>query len=158
MRKLLSYLLILIFLTAYGRCVADQFGMLHSSETSCCVTVCETDSHCSVNDNEHSDHPDSQTPETSEEPDQPMPCQLCFILDSDGMLIEDSVQLPSPILLELTDFFSFTATLDDILRAHVISFSQELIPPALPDPSAELRSRLLRIDAKTTPVRGPSIA
>ncbi|MCP5536708.1 MAG: hypothetical protein H7A51_10840 [Akkermansiaceae bacterium] len=158
MRKIGSYLIILVFLTAYGRCVADQFGMLHNSEASCCVTLCDVAAHCPTAGEDHpadTGHPDSEAPDDRE---QPAPCQLCFILGSDSMLLEDGLQLPSPTLLELSDFFSFTATLDDILRAHGTSLTRELTPSGYPDPSAEHRSRLMRIGAKTTPVRGPSLA
>jgi len=150
MRKLGSYLLILIFLTAYGRCVADQFGMLHTSETSCCVSVCDASDHCEDSQSGHPENSDSQ--------EIPTPCQLCFILDSDSMLLEDGFELPTPSFLDVSDFFTFCTTLDDLLRSRALLFSSDLTLSDHPDPPAEQRSRLLRTNAKTTPVRGPSIA
>lgn len=157
MRKLGSYLIILIFLTAYGRCVADQFGMLHTSDISCCVTVCNTT--CDADDH-GPDTPDHH-PEESETPDhqdEPSPCQLCFILNSDSMMLEHGIKIPSPSLLELPDIFSSFATLDDLFRGPLLSLSPDLTASDHPDPPAEQRSRLLRTVARMTPVRGPSIA
>jgi hypothetical protein len=150
MRKFGSYLLILIFLTAYGRCVADQFGMLHTSETSCCVSICDTNDHCKETQNDHSEDSDSQ--------EIPTPCQLCFILDSDSMLLEDSFEIPTPSFLDISNFFTFCTTLDDLLRSRELLFSSDLTLSDHPNPPTEQRSRLLRTTAKTTPVRGPSIA
>lgn len=150
MRNLGSYLIILIFLTAYGRCVADQFGMLHSSETSCCVSVCDTADHCPDEDDQSSPNPDA--------PEQPAPCQLCFILDSDGVMIEDGFKTPTPNLLEVFDFLSFRASLEDILRGRLLIFSKEPSHSKHRYLSLDQRSHLLRIAAKAHPVRGPSLA
>ena len=148
MSKLGSYLIILVLLTAYGRCVADQFGMLHTSKASCCTTVCDAPEHCLETESDHSDG----------DSDAPAPCQLCFILDSDSMLIEDGLEIPTPNLLELSDFLLFAKPLDDLFRSDTTSFSPDLKLSGYSDPPAEQRSRQMRIDAKTTPVRGPSNA
>ena len=150
MRKLGSYLLILIFLTAYGRCVADQFGMLHTSETACCAIACDAVDHCG-------DTQDKQ-PENQDNQDDPAPCQLCFILNSDSMLLDDGIEIPAPTFSEITPLSSLHNSLENLFGGQPPSFSPGLPSSDHPDPPAEQRSRLQRIVAKTTPVRGPSIA
>lgn len=168
MRKLGSFLIILLLITAYGRCVADQLGVLHTTNSACCQVSCGVNTHCAEQEpqNEHQnhseDHPCSNSDQTNEQeeeeeaPQDSFPCQLCFILNSDSMLPGDNLEIPAPSLFEISPFF-FSSILDGFLpNAPQItdlntSFSE------LPNPPAEPRSRLRRIVAKTTPVRGPSI-
>lgn len=156
MRKLGSYLIILLLLTAYGRCVADQFGILHTTEASCCQVTCNESDHCEDTTDKHSDDSDH-----SEDSEEPAPCPLCVILSSDSMLLQDALELPSPSFLDLDSPFTFHSiwgtTSEDILGRRIDCFAPSLHLSDRPDPPAEQRSRLQRIVAKTTPVRGPSI-
>ena len=167
MRKLGSLLIMLLLLTAYGRCVADQLGVLHSSASACCqVTLSQAD-HCesetdeqntchSDGDSNHESHPEESTPEEPETEPETEPCGLCAILQSDGMLLNDGLKVPSPIVLELSHLF-FTTTLDGLLdKSHTI-INLENSTSEHPDPPAEHRSKLRRTIAKTTPVRGPAV-
>lgn len=150
MRKLGSYFVILLLITAYGRCMADQFGVLHSTDSSCCQVTCNAESHCA--DEPPSDDHDSE----SEESDEPTPCQLCFILSSDSILLGDSIDVPSPTLLELTPAF-FHSGLGNFSDNGLTVLDLDQPTADHPDPPEEHRSRLQRTVAKLTPVRGPSI-
>jgi len=165
MRKLGSYLIILLILTAYGRCVADQFGMLHTTNTSCCQVTCDEVSHCDSiedTDSEHSEHQDNSDDE--EKPNSPIPsspCQLCLILSSDSMLVGDQLEIPSPIILDISPastFWNFYSSSEAPTRSQLRFTTLDLPPSGHPDTPTEQRSRLQRIVAKTTPVRGPSTA
>ncbi|GEM_PF-1008073 len=173
MRKLGSLLVILLLLTAYGRCVADQLGVLHSSESSCCQVVCDQADHCKTKaspceaspseesncahsqDHNHDSHSDEPEPEEPQ-PNETDPCGLCVILSSDGMLLSDNIKVPTPTLLEISPLF-FVTTLNGLLDKSLLFTHLEDSPTEHPDPPAEHRSQLRRIIAKTTPVRGPSM-
>lgn len=175
MRKFGSFLVILLLITAYGRCVADQFGVLHTSDTACCQTVCCDDNHCEPSEtdepsethpcespSDHDSSPEDTAPPTDDEPD---PCQLCLILSNDSMLLSDSVKVPSPILIEIHPLYFITTwntrntrnTWNNQLQKILSPIDLEQLPDEHPDRPTEHRSQLRRIIAKTTPVRGPSI-
>ena len=169
MRKLGSYLIILLIITAYGRCVADQFGMLHTTTASCCQVSCDEISHCEVSgdatEDDHSENPEHQ--EDSDGQDQPKPptpsspCQLCLILSSDSILMGDQLEIPSPVILDITSLptsSTFCNSPETFLGIRLCFKTPDLPLSDHPDTPAEQRSRLQRIVAKTTPVRGPSIA
>ena len=141
MRKLGSLLVILLLLTAYGRCVADQLGTLHMTGASCCQTSCSTDDHSGDEDGGHQDDPEQ-------------PCQLCSILSGGSMLLEDGLVLPAPTLVELIPLCAARFSLD----AFPPEIPWDLTRSDHPAPPDEQLTRLRRIVAKTTPVRGPSIA
>ncbi len=165
MRKLGSYLIILLILTAYGRCVADQFGMLHTTTASCCQVTCDEISHCEVGDTPEGDHSENsehqKNSDGQDQPNPPSPCQLCLILSSDSMLMGDQLEIPSPIILDITSIstsYTFYTSPEAFLGIRLCFKTPDLPLSDHPDTPAEQRSRLQRIDAKTTPVRGPSIA
>ena len=152
MRKLGSFFVILLLITAYGRCMADQFGVLHTTDSSCCQVTCSAESHCE--DEIPSDDPGSE--ESEESTDEPAPCQLCFILSSDSVLLGDGIDVPSPTVLELTPVI-FNSGLDRLLGKGIAFLDLDQPTADHPDPAEEHRSRLQRIVAKRHPVRGPSI-
>ena len=155
-RKLGSYLIILLLITAYGRCMADQFGVLHTTDSSCCQVTCSAETHCedeAPSDNSHSEESDKPTDKPT---DEPAPCQLCFILSSDSILLGDGIAVPSPTVLELNPLI-FNSGLDRLLGKGLTLIDLNQPRAAHPDPPEEHRSRLQRIVAKLTPVRGPSI-
>lgn len=156
MRKLGSILTILIFLTAYGRCVADQFGILHTSEDNGCQSSCNHSDHCADADDQQHHDSDAGNPQPEQAPASP--CQLCCILSNDSIQIDDSIKVPTPTFQVITPIYH-DGHLED-LRLHPLrhlypDFQDP--PPEFPDPPAESRSRLQRIAAKVTPVRGPSL-
>lgn len=168
MRKLGSLLVILLLLTAYGRCVADQLGVLHTTASSCCQAVCDQADHCQTSEanlsddsccgSDHDkghDHSEESEPEEPNSED-PAPCGLCLIISSDSMLLNDDVKVPTPTLLELSSLF-FMPTLNGLLDQSRPNLNLDNSPSEHPDPPAEHRSQLRRILVKTTPVRGPSI-
>ena len=152
MRKLGSYLVILLLITAYGRCMADQFGVLHTTDSSCCQVTCAAESHCE--DETPSD--ESHSEESDESTDEPAPCQLCFILSGDSILLGDSIDIPSPSVLELTPAL-FNSGLDNFLGKGIAYLDLDQPTAEHPDHPEEHRSRLQRTVAKSTPVRGPSV-
>jgi len=157
MRKFGSFLVILLILTAYGRCVADQYGALHMTGSACCQTVCCGDSHCESKEVESAEnHTDSKNSNHSEEsPEDQDPCQLCLILSNDAMLQGDNVKVPTPSFLELTSIH-FLTTLENLFSKGFLTPQLDLLPDEPSSPPAEHRSQLRRVIAKTTPVRGPS--
>lgn len=177
MRQLGSYLIILLFITAYGRCIADQLGSLHQSgAAACCQTNCSDSTHCTpvsdcTDQHEHDTSP-SECPgvptsgeshphnhggeESPDPPTQAPPCQLCIILDSDSIIQADPLKVPSPLLTELNSLLHVYPPLT-ILHREMLSNLLEQDPAQHPLPPAEQRSKRQRIDTRTTPVRGPSL-
>jgi len=157
MRKLGSILVIMLLLIAYGRCVSDQFGMLHTSDASCCQTICTAVTHCSDVAEACHDHSDSEDNDHNNE-EKPAPCQLCFILDNDSIMIQDGIKIPSPTLANFIPIFDFGTDLDLLFSRTSGLTSTDFQLEDLPDPPAELCSLYLSLVTKTAPVRGPSIA
>lgn len=154
MQKLGSILIVLLFITAYGRCVADGLGALQASEASCCpevsMTVEVSDSH---------DHDVSSESEHPGEKDSPAPCQLCFILSNDSLIVNGGdIELPSPTFQDVLDLAIAGIILDHLTEVRLDLLSADLTVSDFPNLSDEQRSLLQRIAVKTTPVRGPSIA
>lgn len=141
-------MIILFLLIAYARCVADQFGMLHTTEASCCQVVCQ-ENHCSDIETEQ---PDEHSSEQDEE--TPSPCQLCMIISTDGATFDAGIKVPSPQVLDLKALTAFAVLFDSELR---LRSTEEL--PSLTDhdrpPEAQL-SEWLCVVSKAMPVRGPS--
>jgi len=158
MRKLGSFLVILLLITAYGRCMADQFGVLHTTDSSCCQVTCSAESHCAEEAPADASHSkEAENVEESNDPtEKPAPCQLCFILSSDSILLGDSIDIPAPTLLEITPAL-FNSGLGNLLGKGIATLNLDQPPAEHPDPPEEHRSRLQRIVAKLTPARGPSI-
>lgn len=178
-RKLASFLVILLLITAYGRCVADQLGVLHTTGSTCCQVVCGGPDHCDpdveqpTQDHEHHEHSTEEhacdtghgeernNSNGSQDKDQdkeesPAPCQLCSILDSDSILQGESIKIPSPSLFELKPLFYFSAF--DVLIQPVRPVTSLDKPLSNhPDTPVEQCSQIRRTIAKTTPVRGPSL-
>jgi len=148
MRKLASFLVILLILTAYGRCVADQFGALHVSNNACCQQVCDSAGHCEVGEDGDQDHP---TPS-----DKNSPCQLCLIISSDSILQSDDVEAPTPTIIEIDPNLHRDSLIHLLTQQVKLLFSAP-ISPNPQDPPADDRSELRRIVVTTTPVRGPSL-
>ena len=167
-RKVGSYLIILVFLTAYGRCMTDQLGMLHASNIACCQTICEnlTEENTTKPCDDCPDLLEADPDETNatgkhevpETPKVPTPCQLCFILDSDSMLVEHGIKLPAPVFYELAKPLGLISSTDDVLHALRFYILEELLPTEHCAAVIDHRSLPLRLRIKTTPVRGPSIA
>lgn len=176
MRKLGSALIILLLLTAYGRCVADQFGLLQTTGTPCCQVTCDQVNHCTppegqVSSKDHEDQhdhapgdhpcnpdlPGGHDRNQQEPEDSPTPCQLCFILDSDSMIHGESIKVPAPLLFELSPLFYITSWDNQLQPGHPVT-ALDHPPSDYPESHIEQRSHIRRIVAKTTPVRGPSIA
>ena len=163
MRTLCSYLLIISFITAYSRCIADQLGVLHTSGTACCVVICEDiDDSCvqcpelDASENKLPTCPGND--EQSQPQPQPQPCQLCFILDTDSIVIGAEMKVPAPQLHDQPDspaYCSFSARRLD----PQYSLSNFILRSSgLPGPLVEQLSHLREIIRKATPVRGPSLA
>lgn len=151
----------MVFLTAYGRCVTDQLGMLHASNSSCCQTVCEqlaeSCEYC-PDDLPMAARPDEKKSSGNHEKQElPTPCQLCFILNSDGMLVESGIKIPSPVFYELTNSPGLVPSMDGIVHHLLVLLHEELLPMDFRDPATGQHSLPLRLRVKTTPVRGPSL-
>ncbi|MBT8037611.1 MAG: hypothetical protein KJO21_08710 [Verrucomicrobiae bacterium] len=156
MRKLGTYFLILLLITAYGRCMADQLGMLHTTAASCCQVSYDDRDHCKRTSDADHQHP--ETPGHPNNEEQPSPCQLCLILSNDSMLLEDGVKIPTPSLLDTTPLFTFQTTWQELLGTHLDHFPPPPLASSQPESAIEQHSQLGRIATKTTPVRGPSMA
>ena len=143
-----SYLIILLLISAYGRCLADQMGMLNNSASACCQVSC-FDSDLSELE-PHNDHPGQQ--EDNKKP----PCQLCIILDSDSLLLQDGLEIPSlsPYSVDILWDNHFAQELRFI---HTPQPSVELTSHGFEETVQEQRSLQLRTAAKALPVRGPSL-
>lgn len=159
MQKVGSLLVITLLLVAFGRCVADQYGMLHTTDASCCQTICTTDTHHADDeaDNDCNDSSEHQQEEHNNE-DTPAPCQLCSILKNDSMQIEPATKVPYPIISDFYPVFDFGLSMDSLLSRISCQVSSCDLITELPDPPAELDSLFRCLVAKTAPVRGPSIA
>lgn len=157
-RKWCSLLLMLSFLTAYGRCVADQLGILHGSGTSCCVVICEDiEDSCIQCPDETS--PAATQPHLPEDNQEPKPCQLCIIIDADGVVTAEEVRVPSPQFEDHPDKQNTSPRCGQIRGVG----SAATGPPHLTlsdhtGQPGEQRAHLLRTLCKALPIRGPSMA
>ena len=157
MRKLGSFLVILLILTAYGRCVADQLGILHTSGTACCTVVCEDVDRSCVQCPE-TEAAETQQPHLPADQEEPKPCQLCFILDSDSVVLGAEMKMPTPHFHDSPDALAYTLFSAHTLHAHFGLSDFVLRSSGQPGPAIEQHSRLLLTCSKATPVRGPSVA
>ena len=156
-RKLCSYLLILTFFTAYGRCVADQLGILHTSGTACCTVVCEDVDRSCVQCPEP-EAAETQQPHLPADQEEPKPCQLCFILDSDSVVLGAEMKMPTPHFHDSPDALAYTLFSAHTLHADFGVSDFVLRSSGQPGPAIEQHSRLLLTCSKANPVRGPSVA
>lgn len=147
MRKFGSLLVISLLLIAFGRCVADQYGALHTSEASCCQTACTSSEHDS----------DGHGTEQHNNEDNPAPCQLCQILQNDSMQIENGVELPCPVVSDFTPAFESGAWLEAWLSRMCCQLPPPDLDPDFAFPPAELSSVFRCFVAAVAPVRGPSV-
>ncbi|MBM1135071.1 hypothetical protein JO972_02235 [Verrucomicrobiaceae bacterium 5K15] len=147
----------MLLLIAFGRCASDQFGLFHTTEASCCQTICTSPAHCPLSADQCHDH----SPDDGEEHnnhDKPAPCQLCFIIDSDSVIIQDGVKLPTPPLVNIVPFDDFGDDFGRLAERISSLVAADTRLELLPDPPTELRSLHRCLVTKTTPVRGPSMA
>lgn len=147
-----SLLVIFLLLIAYGRCVADQFGILHASEASCCQVVCQ-DEHCTDEDNTSTGGHDSQPGE-----EDPAPCQLCMIISADGATFDASIKVPSPTVYDISDSTFFVMLSGHPSGQHSRAETLELPPYRDHAPPNTLASQWLQVVSRVFPVRGPSMA
>ncbi|MGB1937642.1 MAG: hypothetical protein ACPHVK_09135 [Akkermansiaceae bacterium] len=156
-RKWCSLLLMLAFLTAYGRCVADQLGILHTSGTSCCVVICEEiEDSCQQCPDELSSDPGH--PPIPEENEDPKPCQLCIIIDADGLVTGEEVRIPAPDVHDQQDDPDYSLLTGPFRGIDLTAAAPiDLRPSDNTDPPGERRAQLQRILCRVIPIRGPSI-
>ena len=158
MRRYGSFLLMLLLIIAYGRCVADQFGMLHTTGASCCQVVCE-DEHCSdVASAEHDfvtkDH-DPQNQHDHDEKEKPAPCQLCLILSAEGATLEPGIKIPTPQSADYLNPASVFPCSDwSTLSLRIEDMDSSLFLPDVP--LEEHKAHRLRAITRSLPIRGPS--
>lgn len=148
MQRTGSLLIMLLLLTAYGRCVADQFGMLYATEASCCQDV-----NCAAPSTEDSDE---QDPHHNE--DEQPPCQLCLIISTDAATLDAGIKLPSPQGIDHA-----SAPIVDRLFPAILGCclpTEILAPPPreAQGPPEVLGSTWLETVTRLSPVRGPSLA
>ena len=152
MRRAGPFLIMLLLLIAYGRCVADQFGMLHTTEASCCQVICQ-DEHCS---DVKADSPDEHGTNGTED-EQPAPCQLCLIISTDGATFDSGIKVPSPQVLDLA-----SAAVSDMLFKDILGLctaGESLLLPVFLDnnPPDVPVSQWIETATRILPVRGPSL-
>lgn len=141
----------LLLITAYGRCLADQMGALQNSGAACCQTT--QPSCCDTHDSETTSHDDESN---HEENDEGTPCPLCLILSSDSLLLQESLEIPSlsPYCINILwdDLFIKEPRFNKIPQLDLaISITGNH------DPSQTHLVQQQRITAKFHPVRGPSL-
>lgn len=152
MRRAGSLLVMLLLLIAYGRCVADQSGILHTSGASCCQVVCE-DAQCA--DAEPAHHGGHEPGPGGE---QPAPCQLCQIISTDGATFDGSIKVPAPQVAAPLDSADFARLIDHILALSTAAETDvRLTAPRVRPPDIQTSQWLLAA-SRTAPVRGPSLA
>jgi len=155
MRKLCFLLLMLSFLTAYGRCVADQLGMLHTSDASCCVAVCDNVVKSCVQCPEETSSDTTQPP--PEQTPEPSPCQLCIIIDAEGAVAGKEIRLTTLNTHEHSGHSGHCLLSGSFIAVRpVVGELHQVRKRAHADHSGELRARLLRLTCKALPIRGPS--
>ncbi len=156
-RKWCSLLLMLSFLTAYGRCVADQLGILHASGTSCCIIVCE-DAQSSCVECPDETSPGSTQPQPPEENQEPKPCQLCIIIDLDGAVTVEEVRVPAPHFEDHPDKQNPSSLCGQLRGIDSAATGPPHLTPSDPmGHPGDQRAQLLRTLCKALPIRGPSM-
>jgi hypothetical protein len=170
MQKFRAIFMLIVFLTSFGRCWAEQYGLLDGSELACCPAEVHTSSLQNQDsqvehhhhEHEHDDSHDCPSQDSAPEPQNPAspsppdnaPCEVCNLIQS-GFA-------GSPVLVEIpTQIFSF-ANLPTFSEWRVFlcnSFTwpaDELSASDPPDqyyplPTSELAT------SSTVSVRGPNL-
>ena len=140
MRQLKATILLLLFIATFGRCFAEQYGVLGDNGLACCV---EQAACC---DDEEPAHHDEGTP-----PD----CPICVIIDNNALLATLSLELPPPAFSSASSFFAIDAWSAEFLvlfRNHCDS-GDDHIPPS----PERLSLSLTELVLCSAPVRGPSV-
>jgi hypothetical protein len=130
--RLLAALLLLVWSASLGRCLAEQYGMLHETPgLECC-------------DHEHESEPEPAGNSHSN------PCGICHMIEHSGVNLIKPVTLAALPFLPVAEVVLPELDLMPVEVADV--WGDALIrPPILPDWGAYLISTCL-------PVRGPNLA
>ena len=166
--------MLLVFLTSFGRCWAEQYGFLNGSDWACCPskvsapfteeTVSQADHHEHSHDHDdfhdchhqeeprdnHEEHPSVPAPS----PQDDFPCEICNFIDSGFTTLSSSIEIPTPIF-ELTQLLWFNQWFG--FQFDLFAEPVEGLPP--PDrryrPCSLSTSEL--VTSTTVSVRGPNV-
>jgi hypothetical protein len=139
MRQVKATILLILFIATFGRCFAEQYGVLGDTDLACCVEhneCCEGE--------ESADHEDEETPE----------CPVCVLIDSSALVGNSPGELAPPVYSLASTFFAVDAWspgIPDLLLERCDS-GEERIPSPPPRLSVSLRELVLY----SAPVRGPT--
>jgi len=177
--RVLAYHVILIgklyakiscFLTSFGRCWAEQYGLLDGSELACCPAEVhasslqnqESSAEQHHHEHEHDGSHDCPSQDSSQEPQnlpspsptENAPCEVCDLIQTGFAGSSVSVETPTPIS-SLADVPTFSVW-DNFL---LISFTRPVDEPSAsspPDQYYPLHTSEL-VTSTTVSVRGPNL-
>lgn len=158
-QQLRASFMLLVFLTSFGRCWAEQCGLLAGSNWACCpIEASAHGSHghlapdgCDHDSPEHP-HEDENIPLRS--PGEGPPCEVCELIQSGFIGLSSSLEIPAPIfsLVEIP-WFSQWSVFNLSLRNNCLDEPLVYGPPD--DLSSISTSRL--VTSTTVSVRGPNV-
>lgn len=140
--RLIAATLLLLWTASFGRCLAEQYGLLHEMQgLECCDHEHEADNH-------HSDEDHQLTPEPGHSHSNP--CGICHMIEHDGVNFAKQVVVGAAALLPVTQVEVPLLDLTAVLKTDLASNSW-LRPPI------RLRWGAFLI-VTCLPVRGPNLA
>jgi hypothetical protein len=136
--RIVAALLLLLWTGSVGRCLAEQYGLLHEMPGLEC---CEHD-HDHEGEDDHGKEAPSHT--------HSIPCGICHMIEHSGVSLTKQVMIDSTALLPITQTALPTVDLTPVLATDLASNSW-LRPPI------RLRWGAFLI-VTCLPVRGPNVA
>ena len=166
--------MLLVFLTSFGRCWAEQYGLLNGSDWACCpskvsasfteeqVAPADHHEHSHNHDDDHDcNHEEVPKDNHPEHPSVPLPspgddspCEICNLIDSGFTTLFSSIDIPEPIfeLTELPWFSQWGGFQFDLFAEP----AEELPPPDRRYHPCSLSTCEL-VTSTTVSVRGPNV-
>lgn len=149
MRQVRATILLLLFIATFGRCFAEQYGLIANSALACCVEVvacCEAEHPAHHDEDDPAHHEDEETPD----------CPVCVLIDNNALVTAAAADLPAPSYALASSFFvldEWNANLLDPILDHPDPGSGNT-----PSPPPRLSLSLTELVLFSAPVRGPSMA
>jgi len=166
--------MLIVFLTSFGRCWAEQYGLLNGSSWACCPTeaivtfspirqnVEESHDH-SHEHHEHGSHDCGSQEVPQERQDRPVPlplpsdetpCGVCCLIDSGFAQVSSSVEIPAPIF-DVAELLWFLERIEYQLK---ITAKAVVEPPprSAIDQNYSISTSEL-VTSTTVSVRGPNV-
>ena len=157
--------MLIVFLTSFGQCWAEQYGLLVDPELACCpaeVHASSMENSVEHHQHEHHDSHDGPSQDSLPEPQNPpspspgdnAPCEVCDLIQSGFAGSSVSVEIPTQIF-SLTDV-PLLSEWSHIQLNTIARSVDELSASDPPDQYYPLSTSIL-VTSTTVSVRGPNL-